>query len=74
MRHLAGGDGTLEIWVYVTCAAAAGFMVQIVYASGHPPWFFWALAAISVIGVIRTFRIAWREDRPHPELARRKQQ
>lgn len=73
MRDSTDG-GTPEVWVYVICAAAAAFMIQLPYASGHPPWFFWALAAISAFGVIRIFRIAWREDRPRTESARREQQ
>ncbi|MDP9017722.1 MAG: hypothetical protein M3N19_05330 [Candidatus Eremiobacteraeota bacterium] len=73
MRHLIDGDGTREVWIYVICAAAAGFMVQIEYASGRPPWFFWILATISAVGVFRIFRIAGNEDRPRPESARSKQ-
>ena len=58
MRH-----STLEVALYVACAAVAGVMVHVNYAAGRPPWFFWVLSAMAALGLVRIFQIAWHEDR-----------
>ncbi len=64
LRSLGGKDGNnAEVFFYVLCATGAAVMIGVDYAAGRPPWFFWILCTLAVIGVVRIFQIAWREDR-----------
>lgn len=59
MRHVRDNA---EVCVYVACAIAAGFMIHDDFRAERPPWFFWLFVAVAMVGVVRIFHIAWRED------------
>lgn len=63
MQHLRTEAAALETGFYVLCAIAAAVMVQTNFRAGHPPFVFWFLVFLCIVGVARIFMIAWREDR-----------
>lgn len=63
-RHLK--RPTIEIPVYLACAAVAALMTSVAFRAGHPPWFYGLFVTISAIGVVRIFTLAWHEDRHAP--------
>ena len=52
-----------EVWIYLACAIVAALMIHDNFSAERPPWFFWVFVAVSMIGVVRIFHIAWGEDR-----------
>jgi len=55
--------GPFEVWFYVICSIAGGWMIHLDYGAGGPPWFFWFLGVVCAFGVVRIFQVAWGEDR-----------